>query len=75
VSSIEAIYQGGVFKPLGAVSLRENEKVRLSIHSLREEAVGAWLAEVQQFQQQLIARRGFFPDSTADIAADRMRDE
>lgn len=75
MSTVEAIYQSGIFRPLGVVALRENQKVRLSIQPLEEEAVRAWLAEVQRHQQQIIAQRGCFPDSTADIAADRRRDE
>jgi hypothetical protein len=34
----------------------------------------AWLADMQQFHQRIIAERGSFPDSTPDIAEDRMRD-
>jgi predicted DNA-binding antitoxin AbrB/MazE fold protein len=76
--TVEAIYQGGVLKPLKEVDLRENQKVRLTIDdpvSFDPEYVRAWLAEVQQFQQKIIAERGYFPDSTPDIAADRNRDE
>jgi hypothetical protein len=39
------------------------------------DGVQSWLAAVQQHQQRIIAQRGYFPDSTADIAADRRRDE
>ena len=31
MSQIEAIYQGGVFKPLDAVGLPENQGLRLSV--------------------------------------------
>jgi predicted DNA-binding antitoxin AbrB/MazE fold protein len=72
---VEAIYQGGVFRPLGVVSLGENQRVRLHIQPIEGHDVRAWLAEVQQLQQRIIAERGYFSDSTADIAADRMRDE
>lgn len=75
MNSVEAIYQGGVFRPLTEVTLRENEKVRLSIQPLYEDTARAWLAEVEQFAQQVYSRRGYLPDSTAEIAADRMRDE
>jgi predicted DNA-binding antitoxin AbrB/MazE fold protein len=34
MNQIEAIYQNGVFKPLGAVGLPENERVRLRIESV-----------------------------------------
>jgi predicted DNA-binding antitoxin AbrB/MazE fold protein len=69
-TTVEAIYQGGVFQPLGEVDLREHQRVRLSIQPLPED-VRAWLAEVQQLQQRVIAERGYLPDSTPDIAADR----
>ncbi len=72
---IEAVYQGGVFKPLSAVSLPENQHVRLSIEAIERSDIVAWLAEVQRLQRQIIDQRGYFPDSTADIAADRLRDE
>ncbi len=72
---IEAIYQGGVFKPLREVLLPENQRVFLSIQTQTGQDVAAWLAEVQENQQRIVAERGCFPDSTPDIAADRVRDE
>ncbi len=75
MSSIEAVYQSGVFKPLGQVLLRDNQRVRLNIQPLEGDTASGWLAEVQQLQQKIVAERGYFPDSTADIAADRGRDE
>jgi hypothetical protein len=35
--------------------------------------VQAWLAEVREMRQRIIAERGYFPDSTLDIAEDRRR--
>lgn len=75
MAAVEAIYQGGVFKPLGEVCLPENQRVLLNIETPSGQDVAAWLAEVRQFQEQIITARGFFPDSTLDIAADRVRDE
>jgi predicted DNA-binding antitoxin AbrB/MazE fold protein len=75
MTQIEAIYQGGMFKPLGEVGLRENQKVRLNIELLDNADVRAWLEEVQQLQRRIIEQRGYFLDSTPDIAADRARDE
>ena len=72
---VDAIYQGGIFKPLGEVGLRENQGVRLHIEPLEGNDVRAWLEEVQRLQQRIIDERGYFPDSTPDIAADRARGE
>lgn len=72
---IEAVYQGGVFKPLSEVSFQENQRVRLSIQPVDTNDIAAWLAEVQRLQQQIIGKRGYFPDSTADIRSDRCREE
>jgi predicted DNA-binding antitoxin AbrB/MazE fold protein len=75
MSSVEAIYASGVFKPLGEVDLPENQRVRLVVEPLSPVAVGAWLAEVAEFQRRLIANHGVLPDSTPEIAADRRRYE
>ena len=71
--TIEAIYQNGVFKPLQDVKMADNQRVRLSIQPLETADVQAWLARVQARQQRIIAERGYFPDSTPDIAEDRRR--
>lgn len=75
MSAIEAIYQGGVFKPLGEVRLPENQKVLLNFQTSGSQDAAAWLKEVTEFQERIISERGYFPDSTSDIAADRVRDE
>jgi predicted DNA-binding antitoxin AbrB/MazE fold protein len=73
--AVEAIYQGGVFKPVGKVHLPENQRVILDIRTSTAEDAANWLAEVQESQRRIVAARGHFPDSTPDIAADRVRDE
>jgi predicted DNA-binding antitoxin AbrB/MazE fold protein len=73
MTQVEAIYQNGVFKPLQDVGLPENQRVRLSIQPLELDKVRAWLTEVQEMQTRIIAERGYFPDSTPDIAEDRRR--
>jgi predicted DNA-binding antitoxin AbrB/MazE fold protein len=70
---VDAIYQNGVFKPLQDVGLTENQRVRLNVQPLPVADVAAWLAEVQEMQRRIIAERGYFPDSTLDIAEDRRR--
>ena len=73
MTQVDAIYQNGVFKPLQDVGLPENQRVRLSVQPVKVGDVRAWLAEVQELQQRIIAERGYFPDSTLDIAEDRRR--
>ena len=73
MAEVDAIYQSGVFKPLGPVGLHDNQRVRLSIHSIEKGDVRAWLDEIRGLQQRIIAERGFFPDSATDVAADRLR--
>ena len=51
----------------------ENQRVRLSVETVDIADARVWLARVQQRQQQIIAERGYFPDSTPDIAEDRRR--
>ncbi len=71
MTSVEAVFTNGIFKPLGNVSIPENQRVRLSIEPIASEEVSEWLDSVRAFQKQLIAQHGIFPDSTAEIAADR----
>jgi predicted DNA-binding antitoxin AbrB/MazE fold protein len=73
MTQVEAIYQNGVFKPLRGVELPENQRVRLSFQPIDAGDVRAWLTRVQQRQQEMIAQGGYLPDSTLDIAEDRMR--
>jgi predicted DNA-binding antitoxin AbrB/MazE fold protein len=73
MTEIEAVYQQGVFKPLQEVQLAENQRVRLRIEPSEAVDVRTWLAGVQQRQQRIVAERGHFPDSAADIAEDRRR--
>lgn len=72
-TQVEAIYQDGIFKPLQEVQLQENQRVRLSVQPVEEKDARAWLEEVQQLRQRIVAQRGYFPDSTLDIAEDRRR--
>ena len=73
MSSVEAIYQGGVFKPVQGVGLMENQRVRLTVVPIQANDVRAWLAGVQERQARIRAQRGDYPDSAADIAEDRRR--
>jgi len=74
MTNIDAIFQDGVFKPITPISLPQNQRVRLSIERVSGEDALAWLREVQEHQKRIVAERGFLPDSTPDIAEDRLRD-
>jgi predicted DNA-binding antitoxin AbrB/MazE fold protein len=73
MTQVDAIYQNGVFKPVQDIGLPENQRVRLSVQPVEASDVRAWLAEVQELRQRIIAQRGCFPDTTLDIAEDRRR--
>lgn len=75
MSTVEAIYVSGVFKPLGQVALGENQRVRLTIEVAPPGLATEWLDAAQEFQHRLRAEHGTLPDSTLDIAADRRRYE
>jgi predicted DNA-binding antitoxin AbrB/MazE fold protein len=74
MSTVEAIYQNGVFRPLDEVQLPIDQRVRLRVEPVRQTDVRAWLDAVEKWQREFVARRGYLPDSTYDIAEDRMRD-
>jgi predicted DNA-binding antitoxin AbrB/MazE fold protein len=74
VAQIEAIFQGGVFKPLSEVKLPENQRVTIDVRPIETEDLETWLARVQERHRKFIESRGYLPDSTPTIAEDRMRD-
>ncbi len=75
MTTVEAIYTSGVFRPLGQVTLPENQRVRLIIEAAEGSGVGPWLDAVREFHRQLLANHGVLPDSTPEIAANRHRHE
>ena len=72
MSTVEAVYQQGMFRPLGQVTLAENQRVRLHLEPAEAGDWQTWLERVRQLQQRLAGARGVF-DSTAEIARDRRR--
>ena len=74
MTTIEAVYSDGVFKPVEPVSLAENERVRLQIEIVPAEAQ-AWFSQMRESREQLAAKYGAFPDSAADIREDRRRND
>jgi predicted DNA-binding antitoxin AbrB/MazE fold protein len=73
MSQIEAIFQDGVFRPLGQVFLPNRQRVRLDFCAVEEPDVRMWLDEVQSLQRRVLDSGRVFPDSTLDIAVDRAR--
>ena len=73
MSQVEAIYQDGVFKPLGAVELQPNQRVLLQVEPVAAGSLQQWLREVADLHERFVAKRGYLPDSTAEIAEDRKR--
>jgi predicted DNA-binding antitoxin AbrB/MazE fold protein len=74
MTTVEAVFQNGVFKPVRPVDLPENQRVQLDVRPVPNEEVRAWLDQLRQTRERLQAKYGLFPDSTPDIAEDRMRD-
>ena len=71
---IEAVFQNGVFKPVGKVALPENQRVQLQVQPLSTTDFRDWLEGVRELQQRIVAEHGVLPDSTPIIAEDRRRD-
>ena len=73
MSHVEAIYRRGVFEPLEPVTLREEQRVRLSFEPGNGQTPQSWLNQVKAVQDAIVQRHGILPDSAPEIAADRMR--
>jgi predicted DNA-binding antitoxin AbrB/MazE fold protein len=75
-TTIDAVYSGGVLRPLGEVKLEENQHVRLTIQPAQSlpPAVAEWMAEAAALRQELFDKYGYYDDSTEIIASDRRRD-
>jgi predicted DNA-binding antitoxin AbrB/MazE fold protein len=70
MSQIQAVFQGGVFRPLEPVDVMENQRVVLDVRPAHPDV---W-AEADALRERLRQKYGVFPDSTPEIAEDRMRD-
>jgi predicted DNA-binding antitoxin AbrB/MazE fold protein len=74
VTTVEAIFENGVFKPVRPVALQDKQRVQIDVRPVERFDLSAWLARTQARQQAIVARAGVLANSTADIAADRRRD-
>jgi predicted DNA-binding antitoxin AbrB/MazE fold protein len=76
MTRIDAIFQGGVFKPLEPVNLPENERVQLEVvKPVPEPEIPAWAERARRLRQKLFERHGYFPDIALEIREDRERDD
>ena len=73
MNPIHAIYRHGVFEPLEPVDLAEEQHVRLSIEPAEKEAIETWLERFKRRHADFVAKHGYLPDSTPEIAEDRLR--
>ena len=73
MTQIDAIYRDGIFQPLEPVQLAEEQHVRLSIETFPRNSPQDWLTHVRELQAIVSSRVGLLPDSTVDIAAERLR--
>ena len=74
MTRIEAVFQNGVFKPLGEVPYRENQRVRLDVETIDPHSMRDWLERTEALQRKMRDEGLIFPDSTLEIAEDRRRD-
>jgi predicted DNA-binding antitoxin AbrB/MazE fold protein len=78
MGQIEAVFRHGVFEPLEPiVDLRDGQQVILDISPLPDHLSPAeFLVRVRALQDRILKDRNgeLLPDSTPDIAADRLRD-
>jgi predicted DNA-binding antitoxin AbrB/MazE fold protein len=71
MTTIEAVYSGGVFKPVDTVDLPENQRVRIYIESRDALSVTEFLAAAREHRRSMEAQHGLLPDSTEIIRANR----
>ena len=73
MSIIEAVYRNGVFEPLEPVNLREEVRVQVHVDSNQKEAMEEWIKKANALKEEFVRKHGYLPDSTPDIAEDRLR--
>jgi predicted DNA-binding antitoxin AbrB/MazE fold protein len=75
MTTVEAVYEDGIFTPLGSVALANKQTVRLTIEVLDKSKLplDEWFQQTREFRERMRAKYGTFPDSTESIAEDRRR--
>ena len=73
MTTVEAVYQNGLLRLLTPVPLAENQRVSIDIKPSKEMDLESWYQLAKSFREQMQAKYGTYPDSTFDIATDRLR--
>ncbi len=73
MTQVEAVYRQGKFEPLGPVDLAEEQRVTLRIEGEAKLDLETWFKETRALRDAIARRAGILPDSTLDIAEDRLR--
>ena len=72
-AQLEAIVENGVLRPLDRLPFVDQQHVWIRVEPLEAYDVRQWLMKVVQHQQSVLNRMLPLPDSTPDIAEDRLR--
>lgn len=72
-AQLEAIVENGVLRPLDQLPFLDQQHVWVRVEPLEAHDVQQWLTRVTQHQQSVLQRVPRLPDSTPDIAEDRLR--
>ena len=73
MTTIDAIYENGIFRPIGPVSLPENARVKVTVASPPKKDILTWVKEMQAIHAEYLKSHPPMPDSTPLIAEDRNR--
>ena len=71
---VEAVFENGILRPMQPLRLAEQQRVWLRVEPIGSLSFEQWLEETKQHREAIKARVGVLPDSTPDIAEDRLRD-
>lgn len=72
-AQLEAIVENGLLRPLDRLPFLDQQRVWVRVEPVEAHDVQRWLFQVVQHQQSVIQRGPQLPDSTLDIAEDRLR--
>ncbi|HUQ72356.1 MAG TPA: antitoxin family protein [Planctomycetaceae bacterium] len=75
-TTVEAIYENGVLRPLQPLPLKEDQRVTVTVEEPQpdQEAMRAWLERLAASRARMREKHGELPDSTLSIREDRNRE-